>query len=62
MGEDGGNGTDTDSFPKLQTNQGERAFPGRFADGTATLHNPDGSIRETNLFQMGGVESKDLGS
>ena len=50
------------TFPKLQTNQGERAFPGRFADGTATLHNPDGSIRETNLFQMGGVESKDLGS
>jgi hypothetical protein len=38
---------------KLKTNQGERAFFSKFAQGPATLYNMDGSVKETNTFNMG---------
>ncbi len=39
--------------PKLKTLQGERALFGKFAHGLATLYHPDGSVQETNTFNMG---------
>lgn len=39
--------------PKLRTTQGERQILCRIADGPATLYHMDGSVKETNTFNMG---------
>jgi BNR repeat-like domain len=41
------------TYPALKTNQGERKIPCRIANGLATLYNMDGSVQETNTFNMG---------